>query len=345
MIIIKLMGGLGNQLQQYALYQKLISLGRECYLDLSWFDADVQKNMAAQRECELKLFSNADFREASDKQVYSLIGNGSLSSKIAKKLAGIISDNPWENHKRRSVLGIKGNGYFAESRMFHDNLFDMDDVYLEGYWAAEKYYADILPVLRNKLFFDESEMDEANLAMAAKIREVSGGKEETDKFSCAVHIRRGDYLDPINLSMFGNIATEEYYNAAFETIRRSFPGTHFFVFSDDVAYVQEHYGTDESCTIVDINHGMNSRFDIYLMSLCDMHICANSTFSFWGARLSTEHCRVVGQTTESASYEKTNVMPINIRPTIQKNSQTFDAAVMRNLWKGWTFIDPDGVLR
>ena len=56
MVIIKIAGGLGNQMQQYSLYRKLLSLGKEVKLDLSWFDSKTQEKMLAPREFELSLF-------------------------------------------------------------------------------------------------------------------------------------------------------------------------------------------------------------------------------------------------------------------------------------------------
>jgi len=169
--------------------------------------------------------------------------------------------------------------------------------------------------------------------------------------SCAVHIRRGDYLDAENASMFGGIATEAYYNSAIRYVKENSDNPHFFIFSDDIEYVKEKYGADENCTIVDINKGEDSRFDIYLMSLCDMHICANSTFSFWGARLSKKYANALllsGQDGEAKSSDSNsgsaciNHRHIRIRPTKQKNSQEFDPELMRDLWNGWIFIDPEG---
>ena len=58
MIIIRVMGGLGNQLQQYALYKKLESMGKEVRLDISWFrNADVQEAVLAERELELNFLN------------------------------------------------------------------------------------------------------------------------------------------------------------------------------------------------------------------------------------------------------------------------------------------------
>ena len=72
--------------------------------------------------------------------------------------------------------------------------------------------------------------------------------------------------------------------------------------------------------------GADSFFDIQLMSKCAHNICANSTFSFWGARL-------------NAGRDK-----ICIRPSIHKNTQKCIPEEMKELWKGWTLITPQGVI-
>ena len=53
MDIIRVMGGLGNQLQQYALYRKFLAMGKEVRLDISWFtNAQVQDSVLARRDLE-----------------------------------------------------------------------------------------------------------------------------------------------------------------------------------------------------------------------------------------------------------------------------------------------------
>ena len=70
MIIIKVMGGLGNQMQQYALYEKFRSLGKEAKLDISWFeDAAQQEKVLAKRGLELRQFENLQFETASRRSV------------------------------------------------------------------------------------------------------------------------------------------------------------------------------------------------------------------------------------------------------------------------------------
>ena len=293
------MGGLGNQLQQYALYQKFISMGKEALLDVSWFESATQADVLAARRLELDCFENADYVSATPEQIGSVLGNQSAFAKLARK------------------MHVMPKTIFSETGQFHPEIFGMEDVYLQGYWATEKYYADILPLLREKLSF--THIDDANRMMAAQIAQAACSGVKT----CSVHIRRSDYLDPANALTFGGIATESYYDAAFSLVQERYPETEFYIFSDDQEYVQARYGSNAKCHIVDINHDKNNRYDIYLMSQCDFHICANSTFSFWGARLDDKRL-------------------ICIRPTIHKNSQSFDYEEMKDLWKGWIFISPEG---
>ena len=64
MIIIKMNGGLGNQLQQYAMYEKLKSLGKEAKIDISWFQSDAPK--ASKRELELLYFPKVSFDKCTE---------------------------------------------------------------------------------------------------------------------------------------------------------------------------------------------------------------------------------------------------------------------------------------
>ena len=241
MIIIQLAGGLGNQMQQYALYQKFLSLGKEAKLDISWFqEADRQKNVYAKRELELNYFQNMKYEVCTEEEKKAFVG-------------------------------------------------------------------------RKQFVFPESANPE-NQKMAERMR---------TGVSVSVHIRRGDYLDAENTAMFGNICTEEYYAGAIREMKQIYPAAHFYVFSDDIPYVREKYSGEEF-TAVDINHGRDSFYDIWLMSNCRHNICANSTFSFWGARL---------------NCHKEKIM---MRPTIHKNSQRFEPEKMHDLWKEWVFLDNRG---
>ena len=200
--------------------------------------------------------------------------------------------------------------------MYHPGIFAFDSQYLCGYFACEKYYADILYDLREKIQFPVNDHPK-NIKMAQEMQE---------RESVSVHLRRGDYLDEKNTAMFGNICTDAYYCKAIEYMKTLCSKPHFYIFSDDIPYVRQRF-TGEEYTVVDINHGRDSFFDMWLMSRCRHNICANSTFSFWGARLNSNDNKIM------------------IRPTIHKNSQVFVKEEMEQLWPGWKFISPDGGIK
>ena len=295
MIIIQVAGGLGNQLQQYALYRKFVRMGKQARLDLSWFSAENQKGMRKSRELELRYFDRLVYEECRPEEKIRLIGNDGFTGRLRRKLL------PFSVH------------WFCEERMYHPEVFALEDAYISGYFACEKYYRDILYDLREKIQFPEGKTL-LNREMAEKMRIGA---------SVSVHIRRGDYLDPENAAMFGNICTDQYYDTAVRLIKEAIPGAHFYLFSDDISYVKKKYQGGEY-TVVDINHGKDSFYDMWLMSQCRHNICANSTFSFWGARLNGNEDKIM------------------IRPTIHKNSQTFVKEEMEELWKGWKFVSPSG---
>ena len=304
MIIIKAMGGLGNQLQQYALYKKFESLGKDVRLDVSWFkNPDVQSEVMAERNLELDYFEGVSYREASPEDIKSVLGRT-----LDQKESAVA--------KIKRKLFPSANPTFTETDMYHEEIFRFTDKYLEGYWACEKYYADILPKLREEIRFPKQDKDISEQNEAA-IRRM----EET--VSVSVHIRRGDYLDAANKAIFGAISTEAYYKSAIAYIKERNPEARFFFFSDDILYVKEHYN-EEEYEYVDWNNGKNNFYDMMLMSHCKHNIAANSTFSFWGARLNPAPDKIM------------------IRPSIHKNTQVCISKQMNELWKDWVLITPQG---
>ena len=292
MIIIKMNGGLGNQLQQYALYEKFKSLGKEVKLDISWFGKDYGK--ALKRELELDYFPNVSY-EACTALELKQVGERKFVRKVLEKL---------------HLVDFK---LYVEHQMYDEKIFQMDHKVLEGYWACEAYYEDIFPMLREKLRFPKSK-NPKNQRMEEKMASCN---------SVSIHLRRGDYLTPGNQEMFGGICTEAYYEQAIAYVKERVENAKFYVFSDDPSYAREKYKGEEY-TIVDINHGRDSYFDMYLMSCCKHHICANSTFSFWGARLNPNQDKLM------------------VRPLKQKNCDWYVPEKMKQLWKSWVLIDEEG---
>ncbi len=313
MIIVEIKGGLGNQMQQYALYCKLRSMGKEAKIDLSWFEADHQKEMLTPRSCELLRFRNLPYEVCTKEERQELLGSGSIWGRAARKL-----------HLASRSAGKR----FVEEKMFHPEIFHLEDAYLDGYFACTKYYEDILEELRKVFVFPPSVIPEVNARNRAVIQEM----EDAYTFSCAVHLRRGDYLQEENASLLGGICTESYYQEAIDYTERAVAAMgsgrniHFYIFSDDPTYAKAcHFGNyGEAVTVCDWNEDEDNMLDMQLMSHCNGIIAANSTFSFWGGRLNAREPRIL------------------IRPLRHRNNQIPDPDRMRDYWKGWTFVDTDG---
>ena len=295
MVIIRVNGGLGNQLQQYALYEKFKSLGKEVKLDLGWFEKHITNNV--KRDLELVMFPKVSFQECTAGEVNSILGKRGMLKKVSEKLK--ITKKP----------------VYVENMMYDENIFLLDNIILEGYWACERYYSDIMDELREKLEFPPLP-NERNIKVAEEILNCN---------SVSIHLRRGDYLTKENQAMFGGICTDIYYGNAIDFIREGVEKPVFYIFSDDPSYAAKRYQGNEY-KIVDINRGKNSLYDIYLMSQCKHNICANSTFSFWGARLNCNRDKMM------------------VRPLKQKNCDWYEPEIMKELWKGWFLFDEKGIM-
>lgn len=304
MLIIRIAGGLGNQMQQYALYRKLIRSGADKFvkLDTSWFDEANQNEVLQKRELELRYFTGINIPSCTNEERDLYLKQNKIAKAIYKLVPNI-------------------SPRFVESEMYHPEIFELKNKYIEGYFACQKYYDDIMDELQQIFVFPEHPDRELHLKNVELMNEM----ELRD--SVSVHIRRGDYLSPENAALFGNIATDEYYESAMDYFRAKNPDVHFYIFTNDSEYAREKYSDADRYTIIDHNTGKQSLLDMQLMSHCRGNICANSTFSFWGARLNKRKDKEV------------------IRTFTMRNNQPCEESTMHYYWQNWILIDKDGKVR
>lgn len=297
MIIIRMQGGLGNQLYQYALYKKFKSLGREVYLDdMSYRDKARYDEF---RDNELRMLE-VHFDKCTDRLRYMLCDDSrAFFARVRRKLFGT-----------RSRIVEDREEYMPE-------ILEMDDVYLAGFWQCEAYYTDILDELRSSIVFPIAYNDECD-----EILERIISDEYT---SVSIHVRLTDYVT--KSSTYGGICTGEYYEAAIQYIREHCENPRFYLFSDDMEKAKEFIGKyldENEYETVDCNRGADSRFDMMLMSRCNHNICANSSFSMWGARLNGHKDKIC------------------IRPLRDNNAQKIDENEWKKQWPGWIMLDASG---
>lgn len=259
MKIVRIFGGLGNQMFQYALAVSIKKqLGEEVAIDHS-----VMRGYPLHNGYELKHIFNTSIPQASIAQI----------AYVAWPLPHY---RLWQigTHclpKRKSTLKESKSMEFCP-KVFMPNI----DLMIEGYWQNERYFRNYRNEVLKAFAFKPFEGNSKNLSVVEAIKE---------KTSVSIHVRRGDYL---KISFTEGICSLNYYKAAIDMIKRYVDPDMFVVFSDDIEWCRENLreslcGTET--VYVDWNKGKESYRDMQLMSLCSHNIIANSSFSWWGAWL------------------------------------------------------------
>lgn len=273
-VVIKIQGGLGNQLFQYALYRKHLELKHDVYVDVNKYGCSNEP-----RQFELDHLS-LELRNASYKDIEELkYGSTFISRLFHRKI------------KKKKSYVIEQKEYVYDSRILSD-----EEMYLEGFWQNKEYFSDIRNILLDEIKFIGIN-EEPFLMIQDTIR--------CDNSSVSVHIRRGDFLTVPE--KYCGICTNEYYGKAIALVKKSVPDAHFYVFSDDLDVARKMLEGSEY-TIVDCNQGENSYLDMYLMSICKHNIIANSSFSWWGAWLNQNNNKIVVCPGKWVNYDNTSTM-------------------------------------
>ena len=258
MIIVKISGGLGNQLFQYS-FGRYLAIKHNVPLKL-----DLQLNIKVAtftpRSFGLSKFNlEAAIASPAEVKKFRCFSHG-IFARFERKL---IEHFPLINKK---VVIEKPFIRLPDVALQNGRYYD-------GYFQSEVYFKPIEEQLREEL--------QLNLALNSQNKSFL--YQIINNISVSLHIRRGDYLSiKANSSIF-NTCSLSYYQAAVARFKALFPEAIFFIFSDDIAWAKENFkGADYQ--IVDVNSD-DPHADLYLMSHCKHHITANSSFSWWGAWL------------------------------------------------------------
>lgn len=157
-------------------------------------------------------------------------------------------------------------------------------IYFKGFYQSERYFADIKEEIRRIFAFD------LNLANA-KSREMMK-QIQSDEQAVSLHVRRGDYLQPKHWDSIGCVCQLPYYQNALAEMNTRVKHPVYYVFSDDIAWVKENLSLPHA-VYIDWNKKEDSWQDMMLMSACRHHIICNSTFSWWGAWLNPRKDKMV----------------------------------------------------
>jgi hypothetical protein len=148
--------------------------------------------------------------------------------------------------------------------------------FLHGYWQTEKYFEEFAAELRGQLKFREPPTA-ANAMWLDRIASCE---------SVGIHIRRGDYVSSAKNRAVYYSCPESYYFAAIDRILSAYAQARLFIFSDDPAWARERFAGLRCVEgVIDHNAGESSYNDLRLMSACRHVIASNSTFGWWAAWL------------------------------------------------------------
>lgn len=264
MIIVKLCGGLGNQLFQYAAGRALSLINHtELCLDLSWFENIPSSN--TKRDYCLKNFTiKASELSGFNKYIAILHSNKILSRTPISRII-------WKHYREKS---------FDFDRDF---VSLPDFTYLNGYWQSHLYFESYIIQIRHDL-------------KVKLMPNVDDSKylPKIDQFnSVSIHFRRGDYVNQKAASAVHGACSMDYYKTAIEYVKSKIDNPNFFVFSDDIEWVKNNFVKDDSFNYILRSKTDSEVHDLMLMSRCKHHIIANSSFSWWAAMLNADENKIV----------------------------------------------------
>lgn len=280
MILIYISHGLGNQLFQYAFGMVLQKKNKEIPIlyDTSFLPLKIENR----KTWKIKKILKKEFKIASFIDFYKCTKSCPLIYKIFIQNETILNEMREKYFKCKIIKEPEDRSNITLDIVNKFNNFKFDknkDYYLFGYWENIEYFKGYENYIKNRLKFRHIFTKEEKL----KFRKVF----ETN--SVSVHIRRGDYLKQGKNNNFC-LCNLEYYQDAMKLIHKKVVNPYFVFFSDDPEYVRKTYKYIKNKLIVT---GNKDYIDLQLMSLCKHNICANSTFSFWGAFLNTNSNKII----------------------------------------------------
>lgn len=256
MIVARIEGGLGNQLFQAAFGLQLAKThGTDLVLDLSSYASQPAHGYMLDRF----LFDVKKVDDQVGRRIpvrYRENGTSRWTDWLAKDSLRRVRERPF---------GFQ-EAYLRDTQ---------NDSYVVGYWQSERFFPDV----RDEIL--------AQFQPRAFLSSTTSTMRDTmaNQKSIALHVRRGDYLsNPVNWSIYQSLPMD-YYRDSVEEYLEANEGATLYIFSNDIAWCQEHL--EFRCPIKYVTHtnSQNCHEDMWLMTSAGCCVIANSTFSWWGAWL------------------------------------------------------------
>ena len=268
MKIVKIQGGLGNQMFGYAIALSLQHRFPETIIKI---DTKSFKNYTLHNGFELlDVFDCPVFEQATGWELAALTWYfpHPTIQKILKKIL-----------PRRKTDCIER----PVARLREDAFTSAKDYYYDGYWQWGGYYEDIKHVIKDSFKFKlDGVLENVHHALVEEMNKV---------VSVGIHVRRGDYL---NEPLYKGICELNYYREAIRLMEEKTSVDKYYIFSNDIAWCKENLVQLSSKPFFFVqNSGKRSYLDMYMMTQCKNLIIANSSFSWWGAYLNIHQKNII----------------------------------------------------
>ncbi len=260
MIYSQATGGFGNQLYNYAIGFSLAKeYGEEFALDISPYRFSPRPFVLDRLTISGKVIS-----------LCPPTHNTKLSRMIARILRKLASNR--HGHCKWMKEAPETRNRYGSYDFSHKS-----SLYLEGYWQHYKYFDKYYTELCKEFQLKEEYISPD----CKKLIETCSSQN-----SVAMHIRKGDYEASWVLD-------DSYYQKAISHIEHNTSDPHFYIFCEDIPYVEEHYSNLSNAVFVTKEYKLSDLEEFYLMSKCRHQIIANSTFSWWAAYLNNYSDKIV----------------------------------------------------
>jgi hypothetical protein len=258
MILVRLTGGLGNQMFQYAAGRALADrLGADLLLDTRAFESPLALKAYTRRSYALSPFR--------------------LRARVATS-ADLKNWPVWVveiGMRLRFVRPLFRRWHFESGITYDPGLRALHDpVCLVGYWQSERYFTDVADRIRADFALTQPMSGEN-----ARLLELA----RTER-SVGLHVRRGDFVSLNDAAQVHGLCSIDYYRRAIDHVRERCAECRFLVFSDDPQWARAELPLDPSAVFVTGNEQQPEQ-DLALMRACKHHIIANSSFSWWAGWL------------------------------------------------------------
>jgi hypothetical protein len=258
MITVRLSGGMGNQMFQYATGRTLaLKYNVPLQLDTTYLLDRTPRKHFTFREYDLDVFAIA-VQVVSHKTSFWQLKLEKIKNKLLRP------------------RGVEKHFSFDPAVLSWG-----PEMTLQGYWQSPKYFSEIQDVIRAD-FALKNPLSENTKTVLAEIKNTA---------SVAIHVRRGDYVS----NTFHDVGLDqEYYNEGLRRITDQYTVEKIYVFSDDIEWCKHNLHFDIATVFVGPEYaGIKGEEHLMLMSACQHFIIPNSTFSWWAAWLCTNPQKIV----------------------------------------------------